>query len=559
MFKHASSAISLAIAAIALLLLTPLRAVADTAGSVEGVVKSSSGQPLSGAFIKLHDAEKRLTFMVVSQAQGKYSAKNLPAGKYTVQGIGNGFQSSLKDVQVAAGKSAKADLSLTAPQPAELANGWPGRPGKVGGVEIWVHEPQTPLVDGEGKEIIQEKCTQCHETERIVLLRFDEAKWSSTVDRMREYIKDAGVHEVSDQEKATIVAYLTKNYSGQPGMANARPDPNSRLPRTLLKGAAANYVAMDFELPKDPERDPHDITTDPRGNAWIAERNGSYLAKFDPKTFTFTEIAPPAGKVPSRLSSAIGHEGDKVWIQDNSHNRRWLSYDTATGQWGVYPLPDSIKGGVGSNTIIADKTGKIWGAGNTQVIGLDPSTGKFVAYPIPYWVATKKSAQGYGMAISGDGRVWFAERDPSKIGRLDPTTGHIDEWDTPIQGSIPRRMGSDVQGNIWVGLHESGKLMKIDYETAKMTVLDPPTANAAPYDAVGDPDGRVWFSEQAADKITRFDPKTGTFVEFSVPNAESDERRIELDPNNPNRVWWGGDTSNHIGYIEVLSGKASGD
>ena len=87
---------------------------------------------------------------------------------------------------------------------------------------MWVHEPQTPLADGEGKEIIQEKCTQCHETERIVLLRFDEAKWSSTVDRMREYIKDAGVHEVSDEEKAKIVNYLTKNYSGKPGMANAQ-------------------------------------------------------------------------------------------------------------------------------------------------------------------------------------------------------------------------------------------------------------------------------------------------------------------------------------------------
>ena len=78
---------------------------------------------------------------------------------------------------------------------------------------------------------------------------------------------------------------------------------------------------------------------------------------------------------------------------------------------------------------------------------------------------TKKSAQGYGMAISGDGRVWFAERDPSRIGRLDPATGKIDEYETPLANSIPRRMGSDTEGNIWVGLHESGKLMKIDYET----------------------------------------------------------------------------------------------
>lgn len=559
MSKRICATLSVAIVAVFVLFYTPLRAKADTAGMVEGVVKSSSGQPMPGAYVKLHDSEKRLTFMVISQAQGRYAAKNLPPGKYTVQGIGSGFQSTPKPVDVAAGKSANVDLSLTAPQPASLANGWPGRPGKVGGVEIWVHEPQTPLVAGEGKAIMEEKCMQCHETERIVLLRFDQTKWETTVDRMREYIKDAGVNEVSDREKATIVSYLTKNYSGAAGMANARPDANSRLPRTLLQGAAANYVAVDFELPKDPERDPHDLTTDSRGNAWIGERNGCCIAKFDPKTFTFTEIEMPAGKVKSRLSSAIGKSGDTIWVQDVGFNRRWLSYDTKTGKFGVFPLPDSIKGGVGSNTIIADKSGKIWAAGNTLVIGLDPATGKYVSYPIPYWVNTKKSAQGYGMAVSGDGRVWFAERDPSRIGRLDPATGKIDEYDTPLANSIPRRMGSDSQGNIWVGLHESGKLMKIDYETTKMTLFDPPTANSAPYDAVGDPNGLIWFSEQAADKITRFNPKTGTFLEFSVPNAESDMRRIELDPSNPNRVWWGGDTSNHIGYVEVLGGNGSGN
>ena len=559
MLNRACFILAVPVIAIFSLLSTPLRSVADTGnvGTVEGIVKNSTGQPVAGAYVKLHDSEKRLTFMVISRAQGQYTAKNLPPGKYTVQGIGNGFESSPMPVNVAAGKPAKADLSLTAPQPVPLANGWPGRPGKVGGVEMWVHEPQTPLVEGEGKAILQQKCMQCHETERIVLLRFDRTKWESTIDRMREYIADAGVNEVTDQEKVTVVDYLTKNYSGGPGTANARPDENSRLPRSLLQGAPANYVAVDYELPRDPERDPHDITTDPRGNVWIGERNGCCIAKFDPKTFTFTEIELPAGKAKSRLSSAIGRDGDKIWIQDAGRNRRWLSYDTRTGQFSVYPLPDSIQGGVGSNTIIADKRGRLWGAGSSHVIGLDPTTGMFVAYPIPYWVKTKKSAVGYGMAISGDGRVWFAERDPSRIGRLDPETGKIDEYEPPLPNSIPRRMGSDAQGDIWVGLHESGKLMKIDYETVKMTIFNPPTENAAPYDAVGDPNGLVWFSEQGADKIARFDPKSGNFLELSVPNAESDMRRIELDPTNPNRVWWGGDTANHIGYVEVLGGKDS--
>ena len=96
MFKHVSSTICVAIVAAAVLLFTPLRAMADNSGAVEGVVKNSSGQPLAGAYVKLRDAEKRLTFMVISQAQGRYSATNLPPGKYSVQGVGDGFQSSPK-------------------------------------------------------------------------------------------------------------------------------------------------------------------------------------------------------------------------------------------------------------------------------------------------------------------------------------------------------------------------------------------------------------------------------------------------------------------------------
>jgi hypothetical protein len=30
------------------------------------------------------------------------------------------------------------------------------------------------------------------------------------------------------------------------------------------------------------------------------------------------------------------------------------------------------------------------------------------------------------------------------------------------------------------------------------------------------------------------------------------ERPKEIDPSNPNRIWWSGDTSSHLGYIEVF-------
>src|SRR5215472_10314280 len=96
---------------------------ADFAGSVQGVVKNASGEALAGAYVKLINPERRLTFMVISQAQGRYSMNNLPPGDYTVQGIGNGFQSKLTSVTLSAGKPATADVSLTDAQGDVVPNG----------------------------------------------------------------------------------------------------------------------------------------------------------------------------------------------------------------------------------------------------------------------------------------------------------------------------------------------------------------------------------------------------------------------------------------------------
>jgi hypothetical protein len=105
-----------------------ISAAAHNASVIEGVVKNSSGQPVTGAFVKVKNAEKRLTFMVVSQAQGRYKVDRLPAGRYAVQGVGGGFQSDWSaPVTVADGATSKHDVSLTKTQAAALPGAWPGR------------------------------------------------------------------------------------------------------------------------------------------------------------------------------------------------------------------------------------------------------------------------------------------------------------------------------------------------------------------------------------------------------------------------------------------------
>src|ERR1700737_4504584 len=99
---------------------------ADNGGSIQGVVKNASGEPVSGAFVKLKNPDRRLTFMVISQAQGRYTANNLPMGKYEIQGVGGDFQSGRSSaVEVTAERPTIVDLRLTAQRAPDLPPPWP--------------------------------------------------------------------------------------------------------------------------------------------------------------------------------------------------------------------------------------------------------------------------------------------------------------------------------------------------------------------------------------------------------------------------------------------------
>ncbi len=150
--------------------------------------------------------------------------------------------------------------------------------------------------------------------------------------------------------------------------------------------------------------------------------------------------------------------------------------------------------------------------------------------------------------------MWFAEDETDLMARVDPVTGKVDEYKIPSQGhAYPRRMNSDANGHLWVALWNAGKLMKVDHKTKEMTLYTPPTATGGHYSVVVDKkQGYVWVSEHQIDKIARFDPRTEEWVEFPLAQAESDPRRIDIDPTNPNRIFFSGNTPGRVGFVEVL-------
>jgi hypothetical protein len=328
----------------------------DFAGSVQGVVKSASGQALPGAYVKLINAERRLTFMLVSQAQGRYTMNNLPPGTYTVQGIGNGFQSKLTRCSVPEsgdGRRVAQDKQASSP------NGWVRTPGRVSGNEM-DHELAPPkLPDGEGKAIVEAKCGQCHFLHRLTQMRWTRNNWVQKITWMRERIHERGANDLTDQEEKIVVDYLAKNFSN----TTPKPDPNGRLSRTLLTGNAAKYIAVDFEGP-NPDAAFHDLTVDPRGVAWANQLNVYALGKFDPKTFTFSEVRPPdVGKKPGTLAHMgppSRGAGDSIWMADIGGTRRWLEFNTKTERFNSYLVPDDFKGPISGNFMRADPSGKWW-------------------------------------------------------------------------------------------------------------------------------------------------------------------------------------------------------
>ena len=559
MLKQIHARIIVVTLAVFAILYPHLTQAQDRAGTLQGVVKNSSGAPLAGAFVKMKNAERRLTFMVISQEQGRYSVNTLPAGKYVVQGVGGEFQSDMSaPVDVAAGHPATLDVALTTKRAPQLPPAWPGRqPGQRGAGAEGARGVPPALPDGDGKQVVEAKCLVCHDATRVMRIRADRARWEEVVHNMRLYAEGSNfAKDLTNQEAKIVTDYMATNFGTREGRARAKPDPNSRLPRTLLQGEATKYMVVEYELP-DVTAEPHEVTADAEGNGWVSQRRGGKLGRLDGKTLVYTEVAPPPGQSKTMRLNGITYDArDKLWLIDGGPNRRFLSYDTRAKEFGVYMLPKLKNGNASGNSMRVHPNGTVWlnSIGSNQIIRLDPRTRQFTVFEAPAGVKTGRTASPYGMAVAGDAKIWIIENAVNQMARMDPVTGKIDEFPIPVKDPVARKGGMDSEGNIWVGLHGAGHLMKVDYKTTAMTVYTPPTPDSGPYSVQGDPKSKlIWFSQQHVDKIARFDPTTETFTEYPLPNAESDNRRIEVDRVNPKRIWWSGMTSGKVGYIELLN------
>jgi streptogramin lyase len=140
----------------------------------------------------------------------------------------------------------------------------------------------------------------------------------------------------------------------------------------------------------------------------------------------------------------------------------------------------------------------------------------------------RADAEPHDAVSDGKGMVWYCDFSEGIVGRLDPRTGEVREWEGPstkpgFPGGL-QMLEFDSQGNSWVTRHEYNGFTKFDRKTEKFSDYSLPQDQVSPRTRTTflaiTPDDKIWVKDNADRKGFRFDPQTGQFAGFSLFPAE---------------------------------------
>jgi virginiamycin B lyase len=148
-----------------------------------------------------------------------------------------------------------------------------------------------------------------------------------------------------------------------------------------------------------------------------------------------------------------------------------------------------------------------------------------------------------------DGTIWWTGQYASLIGRLNPTSGEMKEFELPPEVR-PHSIAADRAGNIWYMGNANGTVGKLNPATGGLTVYKMPDPAARdPHTPIFDLKGRLWFSLQGSNMVGRLIPETGDIKLITLPTAEA--RPYGMKVNSQGVVWVCYNGSNKLASINT--------
>jgi virginiamycin B lyase len=496
--------------------------VTSYAGSLSGSVKDDAGASQPGVMVRVtEDKPNGDSEMVYSNAEGRFKLKTRLNGELKIRLRAPYYEDVEESITLdshAALTRAYVMKKMTDAQ--EISDSLPAA----------YHFGHLPFDTMQGSPFtkfqFQRDCLTCHQLGNALtrIPRPPEA-WASTIQRMHAYLGnfDVGLRE----QRARI---LSAGFDGKPLAV-----------RPVFPVDPLIFTAEIHEYPLPKAYSPHDAAVSATdGLVYIVDQGADFIAVVNLVSGATQYIAHPAQGVqphgPTEMgggvlhgphSLALGQDGK--WYTTNSFSERIGVFNPKTMQW-----EESIKigdKGTYPHTIRFDKEGIAWFtlAQSEQVGRLDPKTRavKLIDLPPVHSIGIAAVTVPYGIDVSPiDGTVWYSRLFGDKIGRIDPKTLELKEYDSPVRG--PRRMRFDRQGTLWLVGYSDGILARLrpnafsarvgfQSELYRLPEFSP-GYQPAPYALGINPKTQdVWINENLTDRIFRFIPKEKRFVMYPMP------------------------------------------
>jgi virginiamycin B lyase len=170
---------------------------------------------------------------------------------------------------------------------------------------------------------------------------------------------------------------------------------------------------------------------------------------------------------------------------------------------------------------------------------------KYVEYDLPY------NRIPFSAYPDKDGALWIPYySSQNKIGRLDPRTGTVQDFEIPtvgvggIHSAVPAPDGS-----VWIAEQLTNQLGKLDPRTGKVTQYSDEVKRGQKHTIRVGPQGYVWGTGAP---LTRFDPKTETFKKF-----DDIAFAYDVDFDRVENAWATLSFANQIAFIDAKTDQVT--
>jgi len=290
----------------------------------------------------------------------------------------------------------------------------------------------------------------------------------------------------------------------------------------------------------------------PKSPADVPNYEGSLPHFSDKRTdLVYVEYDMPA---PNRMpfSAAPARDGG-IWIPNFGDANKISRLDPKMGR--IQDFSVSNRGTAAIHSAVPAPDGSVWLAeqGSNKLGRWDPVTKQITEYQdvyLPGYEGTESGGSRHTVRVDSQGIVWSSGY---PFTRFDPETRTFHDFP---EAKHTYSLALDGQGNVWFTDPGKGEIGRIDSKTLKVSESAPPTSGGYERRLAIDSEGVVWFGEYQTGKIARFDPRSEQFKEYDLPGG-SDTFPYAIAIGSDHGIWYSSYYEDIVGRLDPATGKVT--